>query len=163
MKNIALFLFTLLFTGSIHAQPCTIDATIKGIADKKIRLYLLYADYIPSKPAIQGEADKNGKFKQTLQLPYPVFAQLELDKLKFWLLLSPGRNLQLTIGPASILFSGKAAPENQLVHNSILDSKSLFSNNGRDIISFKDLTKTRFIDTIIRHLEAEIATTKTQI
>jgi thiol-disulfide isomerase/thioredoxin len=163
MKNVSVLLFTLLFIGSIQAQPCTIDCTIKGITVKKVKLYLLYSDYIPNQPSVEAEPDKNGKFKQTLQLPYPVFAQLELDKLTHRLLLSPGRNLQLTIDSASILFSGKAAPENQLVHNSILDNKPLFSNNGKDLISFKDLTKASWIDTVLRHLEAEIAAAKTQI
>lgn len=163
MKRISLLFFTLLFIGSVQAQPCTIDCTIKGIAVKKVKLYLLYADYVPTQPTIEVEPDKNGKFKQTLQLPYPVFAQLELDKQKHRLLLSPGRNLQLTIDSASILFSGKAAPENQLVYNSILDSKPLFSNNSKEIISYKDLTKAGWVDTLMRHIEAEITATKALI
>ncbi|MCS3802181.1 TlpA family protein disulfide reductase [Niastella sp. OAS944] len=163
MKSLQLLVFSLLFIGSLYAQPCTIDGTIKGIAVKKIQLYLLYADYVPKQPSAEAVPDMYGKFKQTLQLPYPVFAELTFNERKYRLLLSPGRNLQLTIDSTSILFAGKAAAENQLVHNSILDSKPLFSKNEKEIISFKDLTKTGFTDTLLRHIEEEIATTKTQI
>jgi thiol-disulfide isomerase/thioredoxin len=163
MKSLLFLLITVLLIGNVRSQTTTIEATLKGIPPKKIQLFLLYADDTYAISSIDLQADNNGRFKQTLQLPYPVFALLELDQRRHRLLLSPGRDLQLTIDTAAVLFSGKAAPENGLVHTSILDSTPFFMKPEKDGISFKKLSVTGWKDTLMSRVEAEVAETKRRV
>jgi len=163
MKSLLFSLSALLIIGSVHAQPTTISATFKGTEPQKIQFYLLYADDSYDAASVNLEPDKNGQIKKLLQLPYPVFALLQFDQRRQRLLLSPGRDLQLTITSDTIIFAGRAAPENQLVQTTVLNKVPFFIRPEKGDTFLEKLSVTGFKDTVIRQVEEEITATNAHI
>jgi thiol-disulfide isomerase/thioredoxin len=129
MKKTIMFLTFLFIAVCNMAQTCVISGTVKDTAIKEVHVGLLYGEIKYTGPNLHIRVAPDGHFKQSIPLPYPVFAMLKAGQAEQLLLLSAGRDLQLHIDTGAkntIRLSGKAAIENDLVHHSILDTTPFF-------------------------------------
>jgi thiol-disulfide isomerase/thioredoxin len=174
MKTTALILIFILTAFCGIAQTCVLSGTTKDTSIKELQLALLYADGYDKTSAIQIKVSPDGSFKQLIETPHPVFAMLTANNLRQRLLLSAGRDLHVRIGAGTkktLVFSGKAAAENELVHHSILDSTPFFmkgvwqAEKGQyeETIPYTKITVNGWRDTIMNQVEKEIANTTTSI
>jgi thiol-disulfide isomerase/thioredoxin len=174
MKTIVLNLTFITIAFCSSAQTCVLSGTVKDTAIKELQLALLYADSYENTFAIHLKVSPDGRFKQLIELPHPVFAILTTPTLRRRLLLTAGRDLQLGIDTGrntTITYSGKAAIENELVHNSILDSTPFFMKGiwredkqaYEEAMPYTRVTTGGFRDTIMNRVEQEIAHTRRRI
>ncbi|HRQ51898.1 MAG TPA: hypothetical protein PLR74_15230 [Agriterribacter sp.] len=137
MKQIiALFIILSIFAGS-YAQPCIISGQVKNQKDTVIVVDLLYAGAHYRNRFVELPLNRNGEFKEGVDLPYPVFALLRYNGHERRLLLSPGRNLNIVLDAGmnldNITLSGTAAKENRLLHQLKIGSIPFFmQSNGED-------------------------------
>jgi thiol-disulfide isomerase/thioredoxin len=171
MKSLLLIPFLIVLTAGSRAQTCMVSGSIKDSSIKTLELVLLYADGDYSTHTHSLKLASDGHFKQQVQLSHPVFALLKTGTAQYRLLLSPDRDLQIRINNRSILYDGKAAPENRLVHQSPLDSTPFFMKGiwNADIkqydeaIPYSKVTVNGWNDTIMNRVEKEIADRKIRI
>lgn len=174
MKRIALMLSIALCTYYSKAQNCVLSGTVKDHSIKELQLELVYTNYEFDMPTHVIKVDANGHFRQSLTLPFPVFAKIKSDTLQQRLLLSAGHDLQLQIDRAAstkIVFRGKAAIENELLRNSILDTVPFFlkgkwiaeKKDYDDPVSYAKVTVAGWHDTVMNQVEKEVAQTRATI
>ena len=112
--------FILLLTTGSNAQTCTLSGRVINFKDTTLTLNLLYAGAHYHNQSVEIKLNAGGKFKQTIALPYPVFALLKYNEFERRLLLSPGRNLHLSFNALqseeNILLAGTAGKENNLLN-----------------------------------------------
>lgn len=174
MIRIVLILSIALCTYYSKAQNCVLSGTVKDPSIKQLQLELLYTDNEFDVPTHVIKVNAGGHFSQSLPLPFPLFANIRSGSLKQRLLLSPGRNLQLQIDKTAktkIALRGKAAVENELLRNSILDTVPFFLK-GKWIaekkdydgpVSYAKITLAGWQDTVMNQVEKEVAKARAAI
>lgn len=105
----------------------------KGL--RKGELVLLYGDKHYKQPSIPFIADEKGRFSVELDIDYPLFVLLKWNGMERKLLLSPNRPLSIKMDTTKndlIIFSGKAAPENRIIQNTVLNQVPDFAKGKWD-------------------------------
>lgn len=169
-KTIAILIFILSGVFS-KAQTFVLSGTVKDVSLKVLELELLYGNDEFDAPSHVIKIASNGRFSQTIPLPYPVFAILKAGSLRQRLLVSPGRDLQLYINKdaqKAFAFSGKAAVENELVCNSVIDTIPFFmkakwledKKQYDETIPYTKVTISGWQDTIMKQVGKELTHNK---
>lgn len=100
------------------AQTCVLSGFTKNVKDSSIMLYLLTADGHYRHQSVPLKINAGGNFKQTIPLASPLFVLINVGDKERKLLLSPGRDLTVSIDGNKEEFlqmSGVAAVENKLI------------------------------------------------
>ncbi|MBB5395180.1 TlpA disulfide reductase family protein [Mucilaginibacter sp. AK015] len=109
-----------LFAQTVFAQRLTLTGTTKR--GTTVELNETYDGNYWKKQAVLLQADGAGHFKKYLIGTSPKWVWIGDEANRKWVLLSPGRPLQLSLRQGDISFSGTAARENQLIAKLGLES-----------------------------------------
>ncbi len=162
MKHIILLCLSLAALASF-AQTCKLSGKINDPAVNEVYLFLLEGDTFFESPSARIPVSPNGSFSTRIPVPSPVFARLIAGNKGQRLILSPGRDVNITFDPAphiQNIITGKGAIENKLVTNSVLANAPSFIKRKW---SAEELTPANWDQTIMQVVEQDIQTTTRQI
>ncbi|MGN6438359.1 MAG: TlpA family protein disulfide reductase [Agriterribacter sp.] len=131
MKQLAFVLLFFVCVGSASAQSLVFSGTVKNLKDSVITLYLLEGSAHFRNQPLSVAVSSNGSFSRKIDIPYPLFVLMKFDSGEKRLLLSSGRNLQLSFDATDntdrIKLSGEAAGENNLLHKLQIGNTPFFA------------------------------------
>ena len=162
MKNIILLCLSMAALASF-AQTCRISGTLNDASVKEVYLFLLEGDTYFESPSLRIPVAPKGSFSTTINVPSPVFARFNTGKKGQHLIISAGRDINITFDTAlhiQNVITGKGAPENKLVSNSVLSTTPFFITRK---YTAETLTPANWRPTIMQVVEQEIRTTNRQI
>ncbi|MBX3255104.1 MAG: TlpA family protein disulfide reductase [Chitinophagaceae bacterium] len=120
MKQIAVVLLFLVCLNSTSAQPVVLSGQVTNLQGSSFTIYLLYGSAHFRNQPVTIAVNHSGSFKQSLSLPYPLFALVKFGSAERRLLLSPGRDLRITFDASDTInrmnITGEGAGENNLLH-----------------------------------------------
>lgn len=162
MKNIILLCLAMAALASF-AQTCKISGTLNDATVKEVYLFLLEGDTYFESPSLRIPVAPNGSFSTIINVPSPVFARFNAGNKGQRLLLSAGRDINIAFDTAlhiQNVITGKGAPENKLVSNSVLSTTPFFI---KEKYTAETLTPATWGTTIMQVVEQEIQTATHQI
>ncbi len=158
-KNYFVFLLFLLYLNT-EAQHCHLRGFFKAAAGQKLKLLLLSSDGHYDVFSENLTVSPQGRFDTTIRL---VNSRLVLLKTKDWqqyLLLSPRRDLFVsidTLKKTTVSFSGKAAPENRIVQNSVLSRRPFFMVDSYELNRYVKMNVADWRKYVLQPVESELA------
>jgi thiol-disulfide isomerase/thioredoxin len=164
-KSIIWTHFFLLFLLTASAQIIKVNGVIQHFANSSDSIELnlpLTGEYYRSN-SVFSKVTKKGAFEFQLTSQGPLFSQIIYGKKKHWLLLSPGRDLNLSIDTFSqnqmFAFSGAARSENDILANLEPDGGLFFSQRnakGRVQGPYLNWTEDSILQTLLPKIKSDM-------
>lgn len=157
----AIALLSTIYTAA--GQHATVSGKVKG--KPVITLQVMADGYFPvQKQVIETAAD--GSFRQPVSLHQPRMAFLTSNNVRYRLIISPGKDVQVKFPEGTdttIAFSGKGAPENQLLQALHMEELVFFMQDHAAVHPYAGISVGEFQTTILQQLERMLKEKRAQI
>lgn len=138
-----------------QAQRYSISGQVKGAEKPDITLQVLADGFFPNQKQVF-ETSVDGSFRHQIPLAKPRLAYLTCNKVRYRLLMSPGRDVQVTISNetnAPVVFSGKGAAENNLLQELKMEELAFFMKDHEAVNPYAGLRLDSFKTAVLQRVE----------
>lgn len=156
MKRIFTAIALLSTFQTVLAQRYTISGQVKGADKRDITLQVLADGFFPNQKQVL-ETAADGSFRHSIPLANPRFAYLVCNKVRYRILMSPGRDVQVTLihgSNAPVSFSGKGANENNLLQGLKMEELAFFMKDHEAVNPYAGLRIDSFRLAILYRVES---------